>query len=165
MKKIILLSFILLIHCFPSYGGPNGKGIICKYIKGDINLLTKRTYFQTNKDGKKIPSEVGYLFINNTVSFDFIERINDNIHWDRFYNRSGIFPPFRTTKDIIEWGNLNRYSKLDRKTLRLKTVVKTKVVSIRQCEVYSKEVYLKKMEKLMKKYQKQIDDTLIGNKI
>lgn len=72
---------------------------------------------------------------------------------------------YRTTSNIIEWGNLNFYSKLDRKTLILKTVYKTKIVSIRQCEVFTEEVYLDTMSKIMKKYQSQIDKQMTDNKI
>ena len=39
MKKVIFITFILLLHSFPSFGDPKGKGLICEW--SDTDLVKK----------------------------------------------------------------------------------------------------------------------------
>ena len=55
MKKVILLIIIILLQSFPSFGNPNGKGLICKC--EDCNEVK---LYHENK-------ELGFLFNKNRV--------------------------------------------------------------------------------------------------
>ena len=37
MKKILLITIILLLQSFPSFGNPNGKGILCVLEDKELN--------------------------------------------------------------------------------------------------------------------------------
>ena len=41
MKKILLIILVLLLQTFPSFGNPNGKGIVCKYEDGKLKVNEK----------------------------------------------------------------------------------------------------------------------------
>ena len=41
MKKLILLTLILLLHSFPSFGDPKGKGLICEWSEFSLEVVDK----------------------------------------------------------------------------------------------------------------------------
>ena len=69
MKKLLLITIILVLQSFPSFGNPNGKGVVCKCIKCDLNSIFFGTYFIKEK-----PTEIGFLFKDNVVNIFIIEK-------------------------------------------------------------------------------------------
>ena len=61
MKKILLLSIIFLLHSFPSFSNPNGKGLVCKcdYVVDDKTYKRKKCDTIYNFD-------IGFYFKNYT---------------------------------------------------------------------------------------------------
>lgn len=146
MKKLLLITIILLLQSFPSFGNPNGKGIICDFER-------------ERKDG--YPFTVGFKFNDNKVEGSFIDQKNDE-----FYIERDTFS-FFTTDKTIEWGSIDYRFELDRKTLILKSIEKTTIFGYFQCEVHSEKVYLEKMIQLKNQYQSKYNEKLkkLDNKI
>ena len=65
MKKLFLITIILLLHSFPSYGELNNKGLICKCIE---NCQSMKNHFKEDRL---------YLFKDNFLYRYQIERQND----------------------------------------------------------------------------------------
>ena len=78
MKKVILITFILLLHSFPSFGDPILKGLICNW--SDTELVKKDRFDSRVKS---------YYFLGsqNVRSFYFFEGkgIIDFRDFDSFY--------------------------------------------------------------------------------
>ena len=55
MKKLILLTLILLLHSFPSFGEPKGKGLICEW--SDTDLVKIQATTDGNTDSGRITLE------------------------------------------------------------------------------------------------------------
>jgi len=146
MKKLFLITIILLLQSFPSFGNPNGKGLICKYMEGEFVLPIPNLHMKIDKNGKKIPSEIGYFLNEDMVTPYMFRRNNDDIEL------IGLNSPqytFTTTNKTVEWGDTLLRHILDRKTLLLKVIRKTKVVSNYKCEVTDgKEVFIIQMKKI-----------------
>ena len=62
MKKLILITLILILQSFPSFGSPNGKGLICECILCPEDMMEFGTYYE----GKN-PSVYGYWLENDKV--------------------------------------------------------------------------------------------------
>ena len=165
MKKLLLITIILLLQSFPSFGNPNGKGLICKYIEGEFVLPIPNLHMKIDKNGKKIPSEMGYFLNEDMVTPYFFRRNNDDIEL------IGLNSPqytFTTTNKTVEWGDTLLRHILDRKTLLLKVIRKTKVVSNYKCEVTDgKEVFIIQMKKIRYIYRSEVKEKLkkLENKI
>ena len=165
MKKLFLITIILLLQTFPSFGNPNGKGLICKYIEGEFVLPIPNLHMKIDKNGKKIPSEIGYFLNEDMVTPYMFRRNNDDIEL------IGLNLPlynFTTSNKTLEWGDTLIRNILDRKTLLLKVIRKTKVVSNYKCEVTDgKEVFIIQMKKIRYIYRSKVKEKLkkLENKI
>ena len=112
MKKLFLITIILLLQSFPSFGSPNGKGLICKYIEGEFVKPIHNLYVKIDKNGRKIPSELGYFLNEGKITPYFFRRNNDDIELiEKNYQY-----PFTTANKTVEWGDTVVRSILDRKT-------------------------------------------------
>ena len=165
MKKLFLITIILLLQSFPSFGNPNGKGLICKYMEGEFVLPIPNLHMKIDKNGKKIPSEIGYFLNEDMVTPYMFRRNNDDIEL------IGLNLPqynFTTSNKTLEWGDTLLRHILDRKTLLLKVIRKTKVVSNYKCEVTDgKEVFIIQMKKIRYIYRSEVKEKLkkLENKI
>ena len=165
MKKLFFITIILLLQSFPSFGNPNGKGLICKYMEGEFRLPIPNLHMKIDKNGKKIPSEIGYFLNEDMVTPYMFRRNNDDIEL------IGLNSPqytFRTTNKTLKWGDIIYRNILDRKTLVLKFIKRTKVVSNYKCEVTDgKEDFIIQMKKIKYIYQSKLKEKLkkLENKI
>ena len=101
------------------------------------------------------------------VTFHYIHKDGDDIKVTEDMNeRFRKKQKFYTSNEEIEWSTHLTYV-LNRKNLILKkmTFIKDKTYIVRQCEVFSKKTYFKKMNKLSDIYQKKYNDKNKGNKI
>ena len=159
MKKKLLITIFLLLQSFSSFGSPNGKGIVCNWIDGNVELYKKR--FRTLISN--IPTDVGYFFENDKVVISEFRIKNDIVFVENDVDERY---RFSSTINEIEWGSsVNWRYKLDRKTLTLKEIMFTQVVTKRKCEVLSKTDFNERIKNLKKQYQKNYDLKLKGNKI
>lgn len=151
MKKLFLITVILLLQSFPSFGNPNGKGIICSLIEGVV-------YRHIDKE-QTIDSELGFGFKGDKVSMTYF---NLNEDTDIVFILSTTKKNFTTTKRKIKWGKFV----LDRKSLIL-NIKHSKGGSTFQCKVYTFVDHLLNMEHLKNKYQKVFDQKFkkLENKI
>ena len=162
MKKIILLTFILVFQSFSSFGNPNGKGVVCKCIKCDLSHIFIGTYLIKEK-----PTEIGFLFKDNVVNIFIIGRKNDKIYYYDFEKNKKF--RFRVTNEKITWDYYKyRTFILHRKDLKLYNEFKTKdkyYLNIRICSVHSSQKFHKRMNSIVNKYQNQLNEKLRDNKI
>lgn len=162
MIKVLLITIIFLLQSFPSYGNPNGKGIICKCVFCNLTHIDISSYVPNRK-----PTEIGFVFKNDTVSQYFISKINDDIKMIEKTNKDvKKKPKFYTDENEIKWTSGFNYI-LYRKTLELsKRIVGSKgSVSERNCQVFQESKFFKKMEELLIKYQNVYNQTIKDNKI
>ena len=83
MKKIILLTFILLFQSFSSFGNPNGKGLICECKLCPNYKIEFGSYFE----GKR-PSVYGYFLKDNKVTYLQVTNIDNKIFFRKsLYNK------------------------------------------------------------------------------
>ena len=152
MKKLFLITIILLLQSFPSFGNPNGKGILCTIEDKEINK-------QFPKEHKNL-LKLGFSFNNNLVTFKFVYQKNDD-----FLIGTTEGTVFTTSSDKIKWGDTSERWELDRKSLKIKEIEKTKLKDEHQCEVYSQKVYLEKIEEMRKTLQHLNSIKMKDNKI
>lgn len=145
MKKLFLITIILLLQSFPSFGDPNGNGIICDIEVGGVGRFID--------DEKTIRSKVGFSFLNNEV---VESHFHLNVKNDKVVRL--LFPKvnFLVTKRKIKWRSNNINYVLDRESLKLKENY-TKGENKFLCKVFSFNNYFLEMDKLKKKYQKLFD--------
>ena len=62
MKKLFIITLILLIQSFPSFGSVDGKGIVCKCLDCKLEHIDPSSYMPNN-----IPTEIGFHFKINKV--------------------------------------------------------------------------------------------------
>ena len=74
MKKLSIITLILLIKSFPSFGSVDGKGIVCKCLECKLEHIDPSSYILNN-----IPTEIGFHFKINNVAIYFIRKIGDKI--------------------------------------------------------------------------------------
>ena len=162
MKIIILLTFILVFKSFSSFGNPNGKGVVCKCIKCDLNSIFFGTYLIEEK-----PTEIGFLFKDNVVNIFIIGKKNDEIYYDEFEKNKKF--RFRVTNEKIIWDYYKyRTFTLNRKDLKLYNEFKTKDkyrLNTRICSVHSYQNFHNKMSSIVNKYQNLLNEKLKDNKI
>ena len=151
MKKLLFITLILVLQSFPSFGNPNGKGILCTY--GNES-------FSFNDKGKKLITKIGFIFINNKVTLNFIDRNTDEV-----VIRNGYTKDVVRSLTKIEWEVREMKWELDRKTLKLKNFENHKFEYEIQCEVYSQKIYLKKFEEIRKQFENFYYPKLKDNKI
>ena len=143
MKKLFLITIILLLQSFPSLGNPNGKGIIC-----DLKLGIG---WSIDKEGT-FSSKIGFVFSDNEVSMEYF------FYDDMSETVSLIpYPPmsFSTSKRYIRWISFSKSRSyvLDRKTLKLLEIYNGKTDQY-ECKVFSSIDYFHKKGELINKYQK-----------
>ena len=155
MKKLLLITIILLLQSFPSFGNPNGKGIICVDEKF-LDTLDELNEIDT------VPKLRGFSFLDGNVTLNYLDKKNDDV----VILKS---PPiiFTTTTKKIEWGGVDVRWELDRKNLKLKEISKTKLKFEYQCEVNSKDDYTIRIEEFRDIVQQYYDEELkkLDNKI
>ena len=74
MKNFFIITLILLIQSFPSFGSVDGKGIVCKCLDCKLEHLDPSSYMPNN-----IPTEIGFHFKINKVAIYYIRKIGDKI--------------------------------------------------------------------------------------
>ena len=152
MKKLFLIIILLSLQIFPSFGNPNGKGVICKCV--------------AYKDGKGCPYMYpirGFFFSNNKVIGSGFNRDRDT--YKIFYSKK---VNYYTSAKLINW-----YSEVDdaylshtlnRKTLELKST--NEVYSFKsKCELFNKLNYDNKIQNIKNSLQSEYDMKRKDNKI
>ena len=86
LASITIFKVILLLQIFPSYGTPNGKGLICEFVGGDF-INWSHIFSSIDENGKQKKTEIGFKFENDKVQHSHIEIKNDKL----FLNTSLIF--------------------------------------------------------------------------
>jgi hypothetical protein len=171
MKKLLLITIILLLQSFPSFGNNlEGKGLICKYLNDDVESIIPNQFIKIDENGKKIPSVIGYFFNKGFVNPHFYMRENDNIELKKYEKMKF---NLITTNTKIEWeiiiiGFFMNHI-LDRKTLSLRVINHLSGGrSNYECELIErKKVFITKMKKIREIYRNEIKGTLkkLDNKI
>ena len=151
MNKLFPILIILLLQSFPSFGNPNGNGILCTYGEKSFSYIDK---------DKKLPKKFGFIFINNKVTLNFIEEKKDEV-----VIGSGDPKDIIRSLTKIEWGSKNDGWELDRKTLKLKKIKNKKIAYEYQCDVYSQKIYFEKFEEMREQFESFFLPTLKDNKI
>ena len=167
MKKLLIITLILLIQSFPSFGSVDGKGIVCKCLDCKLEHLDPSSYMPNN-----IPTEIGFHFKINKVAIYYISKIGDKIKLsENIQTTLRKKKRFFINEDEIKWtykDSLNIYAyTLDRKTLILsqKNITKTEIYNLRKCEAFSEIDFFKNMNKLSENYQTIYDNKPKKNKI
>ena len=167
MKKLFIITLILLIQSFPSFGSVDGKGIVCKCLDCKLEHLDPSSYMPNN-----IPTEIGFHFKINKVAIYYISKIGDKIKVsENIQTTLRKKKRFYINEDEIEWtykDSLNIYAyTLDRKTLILtqKNITKTETYNLRKCEAFSEIDFFKNMDKLSEIYQNDYDNKPNRNQI
>ena len=148
MKKLFIITVILLFQSFPSFGDPNGKGIICDWDFG---------FYPENIFPGGPPRDDGFLFENNQVVQVLIKLENDKffLEYTKPYK-------FSSSETVIRWGNYT----LDRKNLLLSfNLGKFNGSTLQTCEVFNKKKFNIKMKELKNHYKKIYFKKLKDNKI
>ena len=167
MKKLLIITLILLIHSFPSFSSVDGKGIVCKCLDCKLEHIDPSSYMPNN-----IPTEIGFHFKINKVAIYYISKIGDNIKVSE--NLQATLRKkkrFYLDQNEINWtykDSINIYAYvLDRKNLILSkmNITKTKTFNRRNCKAYSEIEFFKNMNVLSEKYQTYYDKKLNKNKI
>ena len=103
MKKLIPITIILLLHSFPSFGSPKGKGLICNW--SDTELV--------KKDRKDKRVKVYYFEgIDSVKHFKFIER-KTNIEISETLSKSTYNVDYIRWYQIVSIYNISQYNKGD----------------------------------------------------
>ncbi len=167
MKKIFIITIILLLHSFPSSSSVDGKGIVCKCLDCKLEHIDPSSYIPNN-----IPTEIGFHFKINKVAIYYIRKIGDNIKvGENIQTTLRKKKRFLSDENEIKWtykDSLNIYAySLDRKTLILSkmNITKTETFNTRECEPFSEIEFFIKMDKLSENYQKIYDKKSNKNKI
>ena len=166
MKKLIL-TIIILLYSYTSFGSVNDKGIICKCLKCDLGHLDPTSYMPNN-----MPTEIGFHFKTNKVAIYYITKIGDKVKVsENIETTLRKKKRFSSNENEIKWtykDSLNIYAySLDRKTLILskKNITKTKIYNLRKCVPYSEIEFFKKMNQLSDNYQTIYNNKPKKNKI
>ena len=159
MKRIFIITLILLIQSFPSKASStNGKGVICKCI--DVkNCFTKDYLFwNTYISPNGMPSEISFLFENGYVIPFYIIKTFFNeikaIEEPKRYERN----KFKIINDLVYWNDGHRYYEYNKKTLMIitkRTDADGKSQSKRKCNIYNKSELFKEMNKLVIKFRSE----------
>ena len=167
MKKLFIITLILLIQSFPSFGSVDGKGIVCKCLDCKLEHLDPSSYMPNN-----IPTEIGFHFKINKVAIYYIRKIGDKIKVsENIQTTLRKKKRFLSDENEIKWtykDSLNIYAySLDRKTLILSkmNITKTEKYNTRKCEPFSEIEFFNKMNKLSENYQNVYDNKPNKNKI
>ena len=167
MKILFIITIILLLQSFSSFGSVDGKGIVCKCLDCKLEHLDPSSYMPNS-----IPTEIGFHFKINKVAIYYIRKIGDKIKvGENIQTTLRKKKRFLSDENEINWtykDSLNIYAySLDRKTLILSkmNITKTEKFNIRECEPFSEIEFFIKMNKLSKDYQKIYDNKPNKNKI
>lgn len=167
MKKIIIITAILLTQSLSAFGKVNGKGLICKCVECELGKIPSASYIEN----KKKPSEIGYYFYDDKVSPYYIKIENDEI-----FISKGSSSYYKSDLNRIQWevDYTNNFVHkhifiLDRKTLLLekKSIYNYKFSyrTLRNCNPFNGFKNFKKgMNELVLGYQNNYDLELKKNK-
>ncbi len=72
MKKLLLITIILILQSFPSFGNPNGKGIIC-FDEKFLDTLDELNEINT------VPKLRGFSFLDGNVTLNYLDKKNDDV--------------------------------------------------------------------------------------
>lgn len=152
MKKIILITLILLIKPISTFGSPIGKGFICKKISKD-------KIFPSSYSGFWILNEKGFEWWaadildldkdDDQYEYNIIFDQNETHHLlteeDLFLSVKSTFEKSLNTKMLIK---INRYS------LILNQFVETKLVGRSQCELYgNKNQFIERLKNISNSFK------------
>ena len=159
MKKILLITLILLLQSFSSFGKINDKGLICKCI--DCERPIFHYYYGEDK-------ELGFLFKNNKVTkYDFITDNNGNTTWRVFWYERDVEYKFNHLR--LGHFSKNRYNILNRSNLSLRVFedyTKQKIVKIYQCRILKNEKsFFNELDLLKNKYNESNRDIKKNRKL
>ena len=159
MKKLLLITILLLIQSFPSFGNPKNMGIICKCLECKLSAINVKSYVEE----KKYPSEIGFFFTNKRVKRYFISIIKDKIIFrENGFSKFSSDLDYNVNSDKIEWGYLSgvtyRYIYNRQTQILKKRFNPTKTIStIRKCQKYNSfNKFKNKMNKIALQYQSRI---------
>ena len=167
MKNFFIITLILLIQSFPSFGSVDGKGVVCKCLDCKLEHLDPSSYMPNNK-----PTEIGFHFKGNKVAIFYIRKIGDRIKLgENIQITLRKKKRFLSDENEIKWtykDSLNIYAySLDRQTLILSkmNITKTKKFNIRKCKPFEEIEFFNKMNELSENYQNIYDNKSNKNKI
>ena len=153
MKKILLITIFLLLQSFPSFGNPNGKGLICKCIN-NCSLKTEQNY-------KSIYFNQYYSGPNNIFTLTNYRTRNDIVY------ESGSVGIFEKDYDkIFLYVEFNNKKTLEYTILRKDLTMKYNLKKVQyKCDVF-KQIEFRKRNKLLKIFlQNEYNKKLKDNKI
>ena len=152
MKKLFLITIILLLQSFSAFGSPKDKGLVCKC--------------KEYKDGKGCPYIYPirvFLFNDDDVVGSYFTKSKDIIKVNqnqkvRYY----------LTATHINWysksDDLSLTHTLNRKTLKLLST-NSAYFFISDCKLFEKQNYKNKLQSIRKKLQSDYDNKRKDNKI
>ena len=149
MKNLFFLILILFFYSFSASANPDGKGLLCKCVKCNLeNDIVYKTY----ELGMK---EIGIFFQYKGAQVITFQRQNDEIV------KGGLaLTEYHTTDNEIKW----LWFSLNRETLILKSIYPNS--NVRQCTLYSnKDKFDNAMYDLFIKYQNKLNMKLKKNKL
>ena len=153
MKKILLITIILLFQSFPSYGNPQGKGLICKCVN-NCSLKLEQNY-------KSI-----YFYKNTSVSNNNFYLSNYRFKNDKVYETVSN-GSFETDYDNIYLHvEFNNKKTLEYKILRKELIMIHNLEHIKyKCEILNGKERIKRLKLLKQLLQHEYNKKLIDNKI
>lgn len=142
MKYIlsIFTTVFILLTSSVSWGGVDGKGIVCE---------------------DEYENGTNYFFNDGSVtSYYFRLSHNEKFEIEESYNRRYSFNEFS-----ISWVVDKIYHRLHRQTLKFTTSDTEMNKKFYDCDVYSKSKFFNNLEKTKKQYQSEYDEKTKKNKI
>ena len=174
MKKLILITLILLLHSFPSFGDPKGKGLICGYsdtelVKMDRNKKRVRGYYFDDKN-----SVQNLIFVEDNENLSIstsMSSFQPSVDYFIWLEENFIPNPFEidNRNKVVVTQNV-----LERKTLKLFKIFNYDTANPKKISLYCKIVdgfdsyskFIKYFENEIKpKYDIELKKLLQKNKI
>ena len=149
MKKLFLITFLLLIHSFSSHGSPNGKGLMCECLTNCVgNISSNYMTFFFSKNFVKIKR---FMIFKNKFNI-----IDDDL-------KSSI-----SNANIILIGNSEfNWFILYRKTLKLvynNPTIEDHLKPIFKCNVFGDKPFFKQQNELIKKLERRVNDPYLNER-
>ena len=151
MKKLFLITIILLLQCFPSYGSLEGKSLMCKCEKDckkwtyNNNSTPIYHFFEFNKD-KYLE---GFFYVSNDII-----KISTYQIWVEGFPK----------KIWIKDHNLKILYQLDRQTLILHNLLWEKN-RIKNCKIFLNDNFDIEKQKIKDLLQIEVNNFMKKNKI
>ena len=157
MKKLIIITIVLLLQSFPSVGELNGKRLICECKTSPLLSCEKE------KGYEKYLYVDGYKFENNKIIKDYYSKLKDKI------TLSTVQITYSTNTSFIKWKSIDKFVSytLDRKNLKINKhdlVLDWKYTY--QCKLISNpKEYDLKLKKMKIEFQNLYNKKMKENKI